>query len=225
MHLAIIMDGNGRFAQGRQIPRIKGHEKGAEACVKCLKDFIASDLACITFYAFSTENANRNEAAAILKTIEKTLSKDVLTLAKENGLKVRFVGNRELLPDTLKKVVDTLEAECKGNKGKQVVFALGYGGYDEVCRAVDRIIEKRGSRRGEKTTVDELKDALDTSGLNDIDAVVRYGGYKRLSNFLPLQTAYSELFFLDKLWPEYEFSDIENVVKEYASIKRKFGGE
>lgn len=226
-HLAIIMDGNGRWAQAKGKARSVGHEAGAYALCRAIEDFVSLDLEVLTVYAFSTENSSRNakEVGDILGIIKYFLSHNIANLAFKYSLKLRFIGNLSKFPEELADVIYRLEAETMNNIGKTVVFAIGYGGVEEIATCFDRLLKRRLYLNDfSPVTAKEINDNLYTVGLPEPDAVLRYGGYKRLSNFLPIQTAYSELFFSDKLWPDYEKKDILDLISEFGKIKRNFGG-
>ena len=226
-HLGIIMDGNGRWAQERSLPRTAGHEKGAISLCKLLDDFVSLDVDVLTVYAFSTENEKRSkeEVGNILGVIAYFLSHQIKEIADKNSLKIRFIGNLSRLPEELNAIISELNASTINNDGKTVVFAIGYGGIDEVTGAIDRIMKRRAFLDDySPVTEEELYNNLYTAGLPMPDAILRYGGYKRLSNFLPLQSIYSELFFTNKYWPDYDKEDIEKVIKDFDAIKRNFGG-
>lgn len=226
-HLAIIIDGNGRWATKRGLDRKKGHEMGALALERAINDFAALDIGILTFYAFSTENVKRDpeEVSNLLGVIAYFLNNNIKERVTKLNLRVRFIGDLSLLPSPLLSAIASLNALAINNSGKLVVFAINYGGINEVCRAIDKIIRNRNFLRDNSlVTKEELMDALDTANMPPPDAILRYGGHQRLSNFLPLQSAYSELFFLEKLWPDYEKIDIENVINEYKKILRNFGG-
>ena len=216
-HLAIIADGNGRYGEKIGTKRTDGYAHGAQAIVRAITDFMTMPVDVLTFYAFSTENykRNANEVSNIFQVIAYFLQNEIFPLAMENGVTVRFIGNYALLPQEIKEAIDVAP---RFENGKTVVFAIGYGGDDEIVRACEKILQKN-----EKITTENLKNNLDTAGLPDVDAVLRYGGHKRLSNFMPLQTAYAELFFIDKLWPEYEGKDLTEVLAQFEKIKRNFG--
>ena len=218
-HLAVIMDGNGRWAENRGQERSYGYRFGAEALVSLLADFLTLPISVMTVYAFSTENNNRDnkEVSNIFSVIASFLLSGVFPFCEKNNVNVRFIGDINGLPERMKRVL-TLAPKTSGEK--TIVIALNYGGTDEVTRAYIRMRDKGI----EKPTEKDLFACLDTAGLPLPDAVLRYGGYKRLSNFLPIQSAYAELFFTDKLWPDYAREDIEKVLSEYSSIKRNFGG-
>lgn len=226
-HLGIIMDGNGRWAESRSLPRSAGHEKGAFALCRAIEDVVTLDVDVLTVYAFSTENSKRDdkEVSDLLGVICYFLSNNIADLARKHNLRLRFLGSFSKLPSELIEVISELNAEFINNTGKTVVFAINYGGIEEVCSCFNRILEKRfyvGDNS--PVTEQELFDNLYTSGLPLPDAILRYGGYRRLSNFLPLQSVYSELFFTDKLWPDYSREDLTNIIEEFKSIKRNFGG-
>lgn len=217
-HLAVIMDGNGRWAEQRGLLRSVGHEKGANAFVEAIRDFVSLPLEVMTFYAFSTENNNRNEeeVSNILNVIAYFLQSKVFDFARENNIEVVFIGDLEKLPDDLQKTIYSFPRIV--NPKKTLVIAVNYGGVNEVVRAVNKLIMLNAP-----VTEKSLLNALDTGKIVPPEAVLRYGCYRRLSNFLPLQTVYSELFFIDKLWPDYSKEDIIKVMQEFDSIKRNFG--
>ena len=222
------MDGNGRWAQSAGKPRKLGHEAGAMALCRALRDVVdINDVDCITFYAFSTENDKRNmeEVSNILGVIAYFWSNEVTKIAEEYSLQIRFIGDLNRLPAFLTSVISDLNARTINNKSKTVVFAIGYGGDEEAVSAVNAILSQRMLFNDfSPVTKEELYGNLYTAGLPMPDAIIRYGGYKRLSNFMPLQSIYSELFFTDKMWPDYDKKDFEDVVEEFYKIKRNFGG-
>ena len=218
-HIAVIMDGNGRWAVKRGRERSVGYRFGARALMRLAEDFLSFPISTLTVYAFSTENNKRDskEVSNIFSVIASFLLSEVFPFCQKNGVALRFIGNLDALPDDLKQIAESNPA-VSGEK--TLVIAINYGGSDEILRAYEKMKEKGIVRPTEK----DLYDNLDTAGLPMPDAVLRYGGYKRLSNFLPLQTIYSELFFIDKLWPDYDRSDIEKVISDFSVIKRNFGG-
>ena len=216
-HLAIIADGNGRYGESLGLTRNDGYEYGAKAVFQAVCDLTKLPIDVETFYVFSTDNNKRNheEVSNIFHVIAYFLKNKIYPFARENGITVRLIGDVGRLPEDMQKeLADAPNYET----GKTVVFAINYGGDDEIVRACRKTVEQ-----GEMITVGSIKNNLDTAGLPDPDAIVRYGGYKRLSNFLPLQSAYAELFFTDKLWPQYDISDITDVMERFQTIKRKFG--
>ncbi len=221
------MDGNGRWATERGLPRADGHESGAKALLKAIDAAEKFDIEYTTFYAFSTDNQKRDkkEVGNILGIIAYFLHNFVAKIIRERGYRVRFIGEMRLLPDTLLAIINNINTAALNSKGRMLIFAIGYGGDAELVAAVNKLITIR-SRRLDDTpiTAEELKNRLYTVNIPDPDIVLRYGGYKRLSNFMPLQTAYSELFFTEKLWPDFDEGDIDGIIREYKEIKRNFGG-
>lgn len=216
-HLAVIADGNGRYGEKNGLSRSDGYRFGAKAIVRAINDFIQLPFDVLTFYTFSTENFKRKEeeVSNIFHVIAYFLRREIYPFSIQNGITIRFIGNFSVLPEELRKIIK--EAPSFPD-GKTVVFAINYGGDDEIVRACKKILLAE-----KEITVEELKNNLDTAGLPPVDAVIRFGGYQRLSNFLPIQTAYSELFFIDKLWPEYDVHDFRNVMDRFEKIKRNFG--
>ncbi|MDD4315682.1 MAG: polyprenyl diphosphate synthase [Clostridia bacterium] len=226
-HLALIMDGNGRWATAKGLPRTDGHEAGARALLRAIDVADQLDIEYTTFYAFSTDNQKRDnqEVGNILGIIAYFLQNYVSKTVVERGYRVRFIGEMRLLPEQLLDIINNINKNALNNKGKTLIFAIGYGGDAELAAAVNKIIKNRHRRLDDTpVTAEELKSQLYTINIPDPDVVLRYGGYKRLSNFMPLQTAYSELFFTHKLWPDFDKEDIIAVIKEYEGIKRNFGG-
>ena len=226
-HLAVIMDGNGRWAKERDLPVRKGHEQGARALMRAIADFCELDIDVLTVYALSAENLKRDreEVSDLLGIIAYFLSHDIAELAEKNDLKLRFIGDFSPFAESFCRLISDLNARFINNGGKTVVFAIGYGGDREIRQAFDRILKRRAFLSDYSPVSDEeLQNNLYTAGLPAPDAIVRYGGYKRLSNFLPLQSIYSELFFLDKYWCDYERGDFEKIIGDFAAIKRNFGG-
>lgn len=217
-HLAVIMDGNGRWAVNQGQNRSYGYRFGAEAFSRLVGDFVTLPLSVITVYAFSTENNKRDqeEVSNIYTVIASFLLKEIFPICDKYGISVRFIGNKNGLPDHLKRIAVSKVA----NGDKTLVIALNYGGFDEIKRMTQKIIDSGIEFVGDQDIIDRL----DTSGLPPVDAVLRYGGHKRLSNFLPLQTSYAELFFIDKFFPDYKKEDIINLIKEFETINRTFGG-
>lgn len=224
-HLGIIPDGNGRWGAAAGLRRLDGHIEGARALIRFIADLQSLDLDAATVYVFSTENIGRAEAEGIFDIIIRFLNAEIRSSAKKFGLKIRFIGDFSRLPDKLESVIRELTEETADNDGKSLIIAVGYGGVAEVCSAFNKIFRERLKLNDRSDlTPREIYDNLYTAGLPLPEAILRYGGYRRLSNFLPLQSVYSELFFTDKLWPDYQKTDIEAVLKQFSKIKRNFGG-
>ncbi|HOO22309.1 MAG TPA: polyprenyl diphosphate synthase [Clostridia bacterium] len=226
-HIAFIMDGNGRWATDRNLPRAAGHQAGAQALVKAIRELNDLNVECASFYAFSTDNEKRNaeEVSNILGVIAYFLANDIKRLVTELNLQLRFIGDLKRLPQKLINIICDLNTFSLNNKGMKVILAIGYGGDVEICSAFDAIMKKRlFLKDNSPITPEELKSALYTAGIPDPDVVVRYGGHRRLSNFMPLQTAYSELYFLDKFWPDFDKEDVTKILENFDRVKRNFGG-
>lgn len=220
--VAIIMDGNGRWAKMRGLSRSEGHKAGAKAIAEVLKAFREYGVHHLTLYAFSTENWKRpkEEVDALMELIYTYVDGVVIkTLRKEKELCVRFIGDKSALPEKLR--LKCIEAEEISKEGSFVCnVALNYGGRDEIVRAAELAFADGHSRLSE----DILSRYMYTSGSPDPDLVIRTGGDFRISNFLLWQSAYSEFIILDTLWPDFGRSDIEKCIKEYYSRSRRFGG-
>lgn len=218
-HIAIIMDGNGRWAQQRGLNRTKGHEQGAEV-VRDITTYCAGneDVTRLTLYAFSTENWKRPklEVEFLMKMLERYL-KDELPTYLENNIRFEPVGDLERFSASLKRTIDTVRNETAHCDGLIQSLALNYGAKDEIVRAA-RALAQGGREISEAT----LSEALDAPC--DVDLLIRTGGDHRLSNFLLWQAAYAELFFTDTLWPDFGVEELERIVTEFTTIERRFGG-
>lgn len=225
-HLAIIIDGNGRWAVTRGLERLNGHQEGAKAVIRAIEAADEMKLECITLYAFSTENFKRGpqETLGIFSILAGFLEDDLLSLVKTRGLKVRFIGDLARLTPELLTSISKVNVAGLNNKGMTVVIAVGYSGRDEIAQAFNILLEQKLlNSDASPITYEELSRYLYTANLPDPDAVWRFGGYKRLSNFLPLQTVYSELFFTEKLWPDFQKEDLYKICAEFHKIRRNFG--
>jgi undecaprenyl diphosphate synthase len=221
------MDGNGRWAQAKNLPRLAGHEMGAKALIKAIEELNKLDIECASFYAFSTENEKRNseEVSNILGVIAYFLQNDISKLIEKSNLQVRIIGDIARLPQKLSDIICEINSRCLNNKGMKVILAIAYGGDVEVCNAFDTLIKRRKFLKIEKPiTKEELFGALYTANMPNPDLVIRYGGYQRLSNFMPLQTAYSELFFTETFWPDFNITEVNTIIENFNLIKRNFGG-
>ena len=221
-HIGIIMDGNGRWAKKRGLPRTAGHIQGAKTFKKCVGYCRDMGVECVTFYAFSTENWKRpqSEVDAIMKLFSQYLD-DAMKTTEENA-KFIFLGNPEPLSDELKKKIRIVTEASAENKGIICCIAINYGGRDDIVHAVKGIISQ-------DVPVNEISeqlitDNLYTKGLPDVDLIIRPSGEQRLSNFLIWQAAYAEYVFMDVLWPDFEKSDLEAAIAEYSRRNRRFGG-
>ncbi|WP_271947031.1 isoprenyl transferase [Ruegeria faecimaris] len=225
-HVAIIMDGNGRWAQARGRPRLFGHHAGARRVRDVVEACPRLGIKYLTVFAFSTENWKRTqvEVAGLMSLFRRYIIKETRTL-RDSGVRVRFIGDRVRLDAKLIELMDTLEAETEGNDLVHLTIALNYGGRDEVARATKRLAQDVADGRLHPDDVDEetLPKYLDTHVLPDPDLVIRTSGEARISNFLLWQSAYSEYEFIDTLWPDFTAAELERLCRSYGSRDRRFG--
>ncbi len=229
-HVAIIMDGNGRWAKQRGLKRTEGHKVGAEVFRNIAK--YCSDLGIkhVTFYAFSTENWKRSktEVTAIMNLFRKYLD-EMQRRAEENeeaGYNIRFIGSREGMPKDIVKLMNTVEERSKDKSNTYVNLAVNYGGRAEIVESVKSIAErvKDGTLKIEDITEDTVSAGIYTAGQPDPDLIIRPSGEFRLSNFLLWQSAYAEIYVDDVLWPDYKPEDLDRALEAYAKRNRRFGG-
>ena len=225
-HVAIIMDGNGRWAQARGRPRLFGHHAGARRVREVVECCPGLGIQYLTIFAFSTENWKRTqtEVAGLMSLFRRYISKEMKALAAQN-VRVRFIGDRVRLDKKLIALMDALERETEGNDGTQLTIALNYGGRDEVARATKRLARDVADGNLDPADVDEetLPKYLDTCVLPDPDLVVRTSGEARISNFLLWQSAYAEYEFIDTLWPDFTAEELGSLCQSYGARDRRFG--
>ncbi|PWM36337.1 MAG: isoprenyl transferase [Clostridiales bacterium] len=225
-HVGIIMDGNGRWAQKRMLPRSAGHREGANTFGKIARFARECGIKYITFYAFSTENWRRpeQEVRELMELLHKFL-RDSYKYKDEN-IRTLFLGDLSPLSDALKAEIKRVEEGSADNTGLTVNIALNYGSRDEIVRAARALARDAKAGAIDPEAVDEqaLSDRLYTAGMPDCDLVIRPSGEQRLSNFLLWQSAYAEFVFMDILWPDFGEEDFTNAVLEYARRSRRFGG-
>ncbi len=221
MHVAIIMDGNGRWAKERGLPRIEGHRKGAQKAEQVVG--WASDLNVdyLTLYAFSTENWKRpwEEVSFLFKLFVEFVKKKVERM-KKKGVRIRIMGRREGLPEEVLSVWDWVEKETKDGNGITTIIALNYGGRAEIVDAVNKIISNGIEKIDEKS----FREYLYLPDVPDPDLVIRTSGEMRISNFLLWQIAYSELYFVKKYWPDFQKEDLVEAIEDFKRRHRRFGG-
>ncbi len=226
-HIAIIMDGNGRWAKKRGLPRTAGHRAGAKAVEKICEEAYNAGVKYLTIYAFSTENWSRPaEEVNMLMNLLRDYLSDSLTNAKKNNMKIRVIGDRKALsPDIRDRIIETEEAS-KDYTGLNFQIAINYGGQDEILRAVKKIGErvKAGDILPEDITVKTIEDSLDTAGIPAPDLLIRTSGEQRLSNFLLWQLSYTEFYFCDTLWPDFGKKQLLEAIKYYNTRDRRYGG-
>lgn len=226
-HIAIFMDGNGRWAQSRGRPRLFGHHAGAKRVREIVEACPDLGVKYLTIFAFSTENWKRTqvEVAGLMGLFRRYIAKEARAL-KDEGVRVRFIGDRVRLDDKLVGLMDELELLTSDNDKVHLTIALNYGGRDEVSRATKRLARDVAAGRLDPEKVDEetLPKYLDTYVLPDPDLVIRTSGEARISNFLLWQSAYAEYEFIDTLWPDFSPEIFAGLVKNYGRRERRFGG-
>jgi undecaprenyl diphosphate synthase len=226
-HIAIIMDGNGRWAKKRGLPRTAGHRAGAKAVEKICEEAYNAGVKYLTIYAFSTENWSRPaEEVNMLMNLLRDYLSDSLANAKKNNMKIRVIGDRNALsPDIRDRIKETEEAS-RNYTGLNFQIAINYGGQDEILRAVKKIGErvKAGDILPEDITVKTIEDSLDTAGIPAPDLLIRTSGEQRLSNFLLWQLSYTEFYFCDTLWPDFGKKQLLEAIKYYNTRDRRYGG-
>ena len=218
-HIAIIMDGNGRWAELQGKKRVKGHEVGAKV-VKEITTYCSNtkDIERLTLYAFSTENWKRPrlEVEFLMKLLD-TYLKNELPVYLENNVRFEPIGDLSAFSNSLQKTIKMVEEKTAHCDGLVQSLALNYGAQDEIIRAINSLKETKS-----EVTIEKFSNALDAKC--DVDILIRTGGDHRLSNFLLWQAAYAELFFTDTLWPDFKVEDLEKIIKKFTKIERRFGG-
>ena len=226
-HIAIIMDGNGRWAKRRGMPRNVGHSQGSKTVRKICEEAWNLGVKYLTVYAFSTENWSRpqDEIDALMKILRNYL-KDAIKQCKENNMRVRIIGDISVLPEDMITSIHQLEEVSAVNTGLQFQIALNYGGRDEVLRAVKRAAAKLQTegKSVEEMSIEDIAASLDTAGIPDPDLIIRTSGEQRLSNFLMWQSAYSEFVYMNVLWPDFKEKDLDAAIAEFHRRNRRFGG-
>ena len=226
-HVAIILDGNGRWAKKRFLPRKAGHVAGSKTVEQICEDAWDLGIRYLTVYAFSTENWKRpqDEVDALMKLLRQYL-KDCIKRSTKNNMCVRVLGDISPLDEDLKASILELEEVSKDNTGLHFQVALTYGSRDEMLRAVRRMAEDVSGGRMTLEEIDEehFSDCLDTKGIPDPDLLIRTSGEERLSNFLLWQLAYTEFYFTDVLWPDFNKKELQKAIEYYNKRDRRFGG-
>ncbi len=218
-HIAIVMDGNGRWAAKRFMPRLAGHRQGMESLRRCIRACVDRGVAVLTVFAFSSENWNRpaDEVSGLMELLATALAKEVPKL-KQDGVRVHFVGERTGLSDKVRAGLEQAEAATASN-GKLILnVCFNYGGRWDIAQAAARL-----AAQGKSITEAELQAAMALAHVPDPDLIIRTGGELRLSNFLLWQAAYAELFFSDKLWPEFDEAELDRAMAEFGRRERRFG--
>lgn len=226
-HIAIILDGNGRWAKAKGMPRNYGHTAGAKNVETVCQAAHDLGVKYVTMYAFSTENWNRpeGEVEALMKLLESYL-KNCIKTADKNNMRVRVIGDTTRLSERFQERIRELEATSAKNDGLNLQIAINYGSRDEMTRAMRRMSEDvaAGKRKPEEITESVFEEYLDTAGIPDPDLLIRTSGELRLSNFLLWQLAYSEFYFTDVPWPDFHKEELERAIEAYNKRDRRFGG-
>lgn len=222
-HVAIIMDGNGRWAKKCSLPRIEGHKKGSEIIEPLIESAQSIGIKALSLYTFSTENWSRPKAEVEgLWTIIETFILTKLESIKKNGVKIIISGSFDKIPHSTRKVLDRFIRETRNNRSITVNICLNYGGRQEILDSVNKWLVKR--KPGEEITEKKMNRFLYTAGLPDIDLMIRTGGDFRISNFLLWQLAYTEFIFMKVLWPDFRPQHLYKAVYEFQQRERRFGG-
>lgn len=226
-HVAIIMDGNGRWAKKRFMPRNFGHKAGAKVVEQICEDAHNLGIKYLTVYAFSTENWKRSveEVTGIMNLLRNYLV-DCIERASKNNMRVRVIGDRSALDADIIEKIEELENVTKVYDGLNFTIALNYGGRDELCRAVRKLVADAGEGKVNCDAIDEamISSYLDTGDIPDPDLLIRTSGEQRLSNYLIWQLAYTEFYFTDVLWPDFTIEDLKDAVRYYNGRERRYGG-
>lgn len=226
-HVAIIMDGNGRWAAARGLPRGEGHRRGVEALRRVVRASHELGISYLTIYSFSSENWSRpaTEIGDLFGLLRRFIRNDLATLHRD-GVRVRVIGEREGLEQDIRALLAEAEELTKGNTALTLVVAFNYGSRQEIAHAAQRLAREvaDGKRAVESITAETLGQHLDAPDIPDPDMIIRTSGEQRLSNFLMWQAAYSELVFVPIHWPDFDRAALEGAIAEYARRERRFGG-
>lgn len=226
-HVAIIMDGNGRWAKANGVTRLQGHQQGVEAARRAVEHARTLGLSHITLYSFSTENWQRPdwEVRHLMGLLRRFFAEDVAKLARE-GVRIRIIGDRATLPADIRDLVERAEAETAHLTGQTLQIAFNYGGRDEIVRAAAKLAARAAAGEIDAGSIDDaaLTAELDTGDAPDPDLVIRTSGEQRISNFLLWQAAYAEFVFLDCYWPDFGPSAFDDAVAQYRGRERRYGG-
>lgn len=225
--IAIILDGNGRWAERRNLPRAMGHKAGCETLEKTVEDCVRLGVECLTVYAFSTENWKRSalEVGALMKLLRFYMVK-LIDVANKNNVKAVMIGDESRFEPDIRKGIKKLIEATKNNTGMVFAFAINYGGRDEIKRAVENIVDDVESGKISKSDISEelISSYLDTKDLPDPDLLIRTSGELRVSNFLLWQIAYSEFYITDTLWPDFDKEELLKAIESYSHRQRRYGG-
>ena len=219
-HIAIVMDGNGRWAVNKKLDRYKGHEKGVEVVKEITESCLKLGVNFLTLYTFSNENWNRpvSEVLSLMSLFRKTLVKEI-NLIRDNDIKFKVIGDKSKLDLITRKEINSLEKETKDNKKMQLTLALSYGSRQEILFAVNKLLKNKKN----KISMKDFTNSLYTNEIPDPELLIRTGYEKRLSNFLLWQIAYSEIFFINEYWPNFNKKMLKEIIDQYNSRERRYG--
>ncbi len=222
-HVAIILDGNGRWARMKGMPRIYGHRAGIKAVRKAIEFSCEQGISYLTLFAFSVENWGRPklEVDALMGLLKEYISRELDEMMKQD-IRFNVIGNFAMFPPDVRESLEGGIKKTEGNKGLVLTLALSYSGRDEIVRAVNRVIRERGGE-GDKIDVESFRDYLDSPWIPDPDLLIRTSGEQRISNFMLWQLAYTEIFITDKLWPQFTKKEFERAIREFSRRQRRFG--
>ena len=226
VHVAIIMDGNGRWARAKGLPRIAGHRQGAQAVRVAVSGALELGISYLTLYGFSIENWKRpaSEISDLMGLLRLYLREEIEEL-NEHGVRMKFIGERNRLPDDIIALIAEVEEGTAGNTALNLTMALSYGARQEITAAARVLAQQAAGGKLDPADIDEelFAGRLETAGIPDPDLVIRTSGEKRVSNFLLWQLAYAELVFIDTLWPDFSKADLEEAVNEFHRRERRYG--
>jgi len=226
-HVAIIMDGNGRWANKKGLPRIAGHKEGMDVVQKVVRAAVKYKIKILTLYAFSTENWKRPKPEVdFLMRLPKEFLHVYLPEMMQNNVKIETIGEFDGLPERTKRAIQYAKDKTKNNDGLLLIFAINYGSRNEIMRAIRRVAEdvENGALRKESIDEEVFSNYLYTENLRDPDLLIRTSGEQRLSNFLLWQLAYAEFWFTDTLWPDFDEEIFKQALCDYQTRKRRYGG-
>jgi len=225
-HVAIIMDGNGRWAQGRGLPRVEGHRRGAKSVKEVVRAAREVGLRALTLYAFSSQNWDRppEEVATLMQLLRDYVIEERAEIM-DNGIRLIAIGDVDRLPDFVREPLETLMRDSAANRSMTLCLALSYGGRESIVSAARALAElaARGTLRPEDLTEERFSAALQTGGLPQLDRLIRTSGEERLSNFLLWESAYAELYFTDTYWPEFGRDELHAALASFDQRERRFG--
>jgi undecaprenyl diphosphate synthase len=225
-HIAIIMDGNGRWAKQRFLPRVAGHRSGVETVREVIKCCVKRDIKVLSLFAFSSENWRRptQEVGYLMELFFSALEREVKTL-HENNVRMRFIGDRSRFSERLCKKINEVEGLTAANTSLTLIIAADYGGQWDICQAVQKLTQavEAGTLRSSDISPEKIASELSFADLPDPDLFIRTSGELRISNFMLWQLAYSELYFTDTLWPDFNEAELDKALTQYAHRERRFG--